>query len=841
MAKPTNASLNRCKQALRKVVPDSVSDEFISKIVDKMGELKEREGLRGTKTAFRKAVGELAQETRMALAKQRVERAQNILKKNGRVSYYQQFNTGTGKRRGMQMAEALMSKLGGGQQLIPGINDSVSARKQVLYLDYSSRIFAGLDENKGLWKMFDEGVLEREIMMEMHEIGRPNGQPGVSKSTEAKQIADVLAAVQRRRWQDLSDAGVDIGKIENRIMPQVWDPKKARDAGLENWKAAIAPLLDAEKTFGLDAGNPAKMDEFLDAAYKSITEGKFEEGDDILKTSDELITTANFAKLGDQINKSRQLFFKDGNAFFEFNQKFGAQSLKQAIHREMRANARNVALIDTFGTNPDASIKADQTRIRRMLKGDEEALAAFDAKMQGVDNLYAQVSGTVNRAADQTLATYSGAVRSLINIQSLGGTVLRSFPDLANAVAITAGATGNGLGHTALNVTKAFMESVPRGNRAAVAELIGLGIKDHFAEIAAITGADAIEKVPGSLAKANMHFFRWIGLEDWTESTRLVTPMLLSREAGMHAEFKFGDLPEQYRANLQRYNIGETEWGYLSKTVHQLEDGSKIFRPDILREVNPSVDGKALRQAEIRWKTYLQEHADFSAPNPGDRVRARINQGTQSGTIAGEAFRFVGQFKAFPLFAYDIGLRILSQNPNKPIQYYRDILKFHGDWQRLIGYMAGATALGYVGDVAMSISKNETPPDPTDPWTWKRAMQLSGTGGLMGDVLLGEAQRLQNQGLLATMAGPAAGKAADVASISAGMIRHGLSGQDTTPDELRAFNFMVRQVPGNNIFYMKSAMDQLFLDRIRNGIDEDFDERRRKRMEENNKSQLIDF
>lgn len=857
MAKASKASIDKCKLALRKVVPEHVSDEFISKVVDRMAELKEREGARGTKGAFRKAVGELAQETRAALAQQRIERAQNILKTKSRLDHYSKFvdPTLSGKRKGLVAAEGLMSKLGGGQQLVQGINDSVSLRGSVLYHDYQSMAYAGIAK-KGHWDLFASNAIEKEIMQEMHEI-RPGGKPGISGSTEARDIAEVLAGVQRKRWQDMRDSGVNLGKIENRIMPQVWDRVKAKEAGLEAWKSKIAPLLDPERTFGFDAGDNVKMNEFLDAAYKSITEGKFEDGDpNLIQTGDELITTSNYAKLGDTLSRSRALHFKDGASFYEFNKDFGAQSLKQAFHREMRSNAKASALIDTFGTNPEAAVQADKVRIRKMLKGDDEALNAFDARMGAVDNLYGQVTGQVNRAVDPTLARWSNSVRSFNNLVALGGTMLRSLPDVANGIAITSSATGDGLGHTAIKYAGAFIETVPRGQRKQVAELIGLSLKDHFAEIADITGADAVDRMPGLLSKTNATFFKWIGLEDWTETTRLTTPMLLAREGGVHAGTPFAELSPQYRANLERYNIGESEWTALSKTAGKIEDGSTIIRADALHEMNDALKGqtsvvngqgqnvsptKFLRDTEVRWRSYLQENAEFSAPAPNERVRARITQGTQAGTLAGEAMRFVGQFKAFPLFGYDLMLRIMSSNPDKPAFFMRDALKGQGDFQRLTGFMVGATLAAYTGDALLSISRNETPPDPRDPWTWKRAFQLSGSAGLYGDVLLGEAQRLQQGGLWNTLLGPTASRVSDVAALSSSMIQHYSSGEDTTKDQLKAFNFMVRQVPGNNIFYMKTALDQMILDRMRNGIDPMYDMNKRSRLEKQGKQQLIDF
>jgi hypothetical protein len=851
MAKaPTKGQKDRCKMALRKVVPDHVSDQYIDHLVEQIGELKSREAAKGVKGNFRKAVGELVSESRMALAKQRQERAMNLLKARDREAFYRQYDQGDkGKLRGMKLAEGLLSQLSGGQQLIKGANDSVYARAAALAHDYASKAYIGIAE-KGHWDLFTSNAIEKEIMMEMHEIGKEGGKPGISGNKEAKEIADVLAAVQRQRLEDMRNAGADLGDIKNRIMPQVWDPKKANDAGFEAWAKTIEPMLDHERTFGLGAANPEYRSEFLQEAFKGITEGRFADGDQsMIQTSDELITTANYAKLGNQINQSRALHFKDGASFYEFNQQFGAQSLNVAIGREIRSNAKNASMINAFGTNPEAAIQADKVRVRRMLKGDDDAIKAFDSKMKAVDNLYAEVSGALNRPADETLAKWGANGRSMVQLGSLGGTMLRSLPDVANGIAITSSATGEGLGHTAVSWASSFFQAQSRADREAIGQLIGFAHKDHFAEIAHITGADAIGQQPGTMAKMNALFFKAIGLEHWTETTRTATPMVLAREGAMLSDRQWSELPAQYRANMERYNFGEADWKALSRTVVDLPDGSKVLSPAMLREMNPGADAKFLRETEIKWRTYLQENADFSAPNPNARVRARITQGTERGTWAGETARFVGQFKAFGMFGYDIGLRILGSNPEKPLFYYRDVLKGQGDFQRMAGFIVGATTMAYVGDCALSISKNQKPPDPSDPWTWKRALQLSGAAGLYGDILLGEAQRLQQGGLVSQLAGPMASKVGDAAGIASAMIAHGADAwskgepimEATKKDQLKGFDFLVRSTPGNNIFYLKSALDYMILDRMRNGIDPDYTMNKQDRQMKNNKSPLIDF
>lgn len=821
--------LQKCKSNLRKVAPETIPDAEVSAFVDKISALKEAELRKGAKGNFRRAVKEFVDQHRMALAKQRQEKMQNVLKNKRAVEYFSQFNEGTGKLRGQKMVEAMMSEMGGGQQLVKGINDSVSIGKEVRYHDYASFAYTALAK-EGMWEFFESGALEREIMMEMHEM-KPGGNRGVSGSPEAQKIAEILNGLHRRQLNDLKDAGVNIGTIENYIMRQTWDREKIKAAGREQFKRDFAQELDPDKTYGLDAGNNDKMNEYLDVVYDHITEGKFELAEDLIQTSDELITTANYSKLGDQITKSRQLFFKDGESFWRINQKYGLANLKQSLHRQMRATAKNASLIEKFGTNPDASFEARKVRIRRMLKGDDEALKAFDSGMDAVDNLYKQISGKASNPVNETLATVSGMVRSYNNIVSLGGTTLRSLPDLMNGIAMTSSQTGNGLLESAGKYTQAFMDSVMPAQRAEVAELAGFFIKDHFAEVAQVTGADAIERAPGMMNKISNKFFKYIGLEYWTETTRAAPALMLSREGAMMGKTGWAELPAQYRANLERYNIDATDWGRIQGAVGDLPDGSRAVLAEKIGD----------RKSQLKWRSYLQENAQFSAPNPNDRVRARINRGTQSGTLSGEAHRFIGQFKAFPLFSYDIGLRIMASNPDKPMFFYRDALKGKGDFHRMVGFMLGASTLAYMGDSLLSMSKNETPADPTDPWTWKRAFQLSGAAGIYGDVLLGEAQRLQQGGLWNQLLGPTASKVSDVAAISSSFVNHTVQGEDTTKDQMKAFNFLVRQTPGNNIFYLKTAMDQALLDRIREAIDPNYIEDKRARLEKYNKSELIDF
>ncbi len=131
-------------------------------------------------------------------------------------------------------------------------------------------------------------------------------------------------------------------------------------------------------------------------------------------------------------------------------------------------------------------------------------------------------------------------------------------------------------------------------------------------------------------------------------------------------------------------------------------------------------------------------------------------------------------------------------------------------------YAASATATGYLAVALHSIAKGEAPPNPLDAKTLTEAMIRSGAGGMIGDTVHGMMYNKEiATGAAKVLVGPVLSQAWPVGN----MVSDAIKGKPIGPE---ATDFALKQIPGNNLFWSKAAVNYLFLDEIRNAVDPSF-------------------
>ena len=106
------------------------------------------------------------------------------------------------------------------------------------------------------------------------------------------------------------------------------------------------------------------------------------------------------------------------------------------------------------------------------------------------------------------------------------------------------------------------------------------------------------------------------------------------------------------------------------------------------------------------------------------------------------------------------------------------------------------------------------PRNPGDPRTWIAAMQTGGSWGIYSDYLFGTSNRYGG-GLIETLAGPAAGTVGDLWNEYADARDYAASLGDDKFSAGQAFTTLYGNIPGANLFYVKPALDYLWLNSLR--------------------------
>ena len=94
----------------------------------------------------------------------------------------------------------------------------------------------------------------------------------------------------------------------------------------------------------------------------------------------------------------------------------------------------------------------------------------------------------------------------------------------------------------------------------------------------------------------------------------------------------------------------------------------------------------------------LTDSADTAIPTPGARERAIMNQGTERGTVMGEAIRAIMQLKGFPITYITKGLTS---------QYYAKKQMGQSGVMGIAQMMVGTTMMGYLAVTMKDILKGQ--------------------------------------------------------------------------------------------------------------------------------------
>lgn len=709
--------------------------------------------------------------------------------------------------KGVSAPDAIAAINVGTNKKFAGSRLSVDARQKALAAEFVGGLIGDL-ERDGLLEFFsrrlglfgrDAGVLDRDIARALWSIGE-DGKATADVSAEAKRIAEIV-----HKWQEVARlrsnrAGSFVRRIPGYIMRQSHDMLKIRKAGGAEWASFIRPLLDADKTFG--SSDPKA---FLDGAYDALASGVH------LKSqgaTDDLAFKGpgNLAK---RVSQERILHFKDADAFLAYNERFGTRSLIEGIFGGLERSARDIGLMETWGTNPRAMFDDVRAALAYSNRGTDPALAT-KLRAKGLEDQFAEVDGSTKIANDPSLAQITGTIRAVQSMAKLGGSVISSVSDLATA-ASELRFQGENLGTAYTGLLANFLEGRSSREARILSTDIGVGMDGWLGSIAMRFGAH--DDLPGAASKLQRLFFKANLLTWWTDGMKTGVARMMAHRAASEASRGWAKIDPRLREALSLYGIDAAKWEVMRKAPQRSLDGKAYLTPDSIRAL-PDAAFKALgagtdRQAQslrdelaTALQTFYTDRTDVAVVTPGAREQALLNQGTQRGTWLGESVRFIMQFKAFPVsFATKVIGRDLGGEG-----LVQGLLKGKGDLLGLAHTIAATTVMGMIALQTKEVLKGRSPRDPFgDNWasTWRAAMLQGGGLGIYGDYLFGEVNRFGG-GPLETAAGPAFGTAADIIQLW-GKIR---SGEDPTADGIR---LGVSNTPFLNLPYTRIVLDYLVL------------------------------
>jgi hypothetical protein len=486
---------------------------------------------------------------------------------------------------------------------------SAEAHQNVLMDKYLGRLFADLEAG-GYEPILSSGKFDLAIRQEWWNLD-VDPSKSVTGIKEAQEIAKIFRKHFDESTLDANQNGAWIEKLESRTTRHSYDSIKIERAGRAKFIESAMNLLDHDKTFkGVsDKGKP----EFLKNVYETLTVGKLQESPHLLpdgskKFFPKLARSGVARKWGAQ----RVLHFKSAEAEHDFMQQFGRGNLREEVFGELMGKARTTGLSKSLGTVPKETIEAVVKSISKRLRatGDDGDLAqakklekAWDNGDGYLGNILKELDGRANHPVNEQFARYAANYRAVKRMAVLGLATISSIGDIA-----TASSELRFQGKGMLSAYADVLSGIGKGRgapelRALHADL-GAFSSSMLGEINRRFSMD--DTVSGKLGRMEQKFFKYIGLNWWTDALRTAVVDSMSTRLASMRSMVWADVDKDLKRVLQNYSIDEGKWDIIrvAKTVDH--DGLSYASPGAIKNLPDSHFENYLQKNDAIYQNVIQ-------------------------------------------------------------------------------------------------------------------------------------------------------------------------------------------------------------------------------------------
>jgi hypothetical protein len=464
------------------------------------------------------------------------------------------------------------------------------------------------------------------------------------------------------------------------------------------------------------------------------------------------------------------------------------------------------------------------------------------------------MTGEASQPVSMLGARVGEGIRIWQALSKLGAVLLSSLPDalvLANNLRFQ----GKPFLEAYRDVAAGFFKGRGKGETRELSFLLGEGydglidhmISPHLAEDGGV----------GTASRLSMTFYRWTGLTGWTDIGRAAGARIMAADMGRHAATDLAGLPERYRHVLSLHGIDGAKWDVIRKAASKGSDGTPRLTPDAVGRLPlarflplvqdqidalPKVPGepgtrradqveamltRARLDLEMDVRRFYADEIAYGILEADDRQRKVTTGGLASGTLAGEAMRIIMQLKGYPT---GFTMRVLGRGfKSGPAGATRGetIAKSSLHIGELMATLFVSGLLStWMKDIARGQSPKElVGDDGLNLNTIAAAMVQSGGMGIYGDFLFAEVNRFGTSPL-ETFTGPAVGE------IFGKTIRMAYKAKSGELEAADLVGFAASNTPFLNLFYVRPAVDLLFLNSLRDAMSPGFLRRQEQRIKE---------
>ena len=806
-------SIKQCLQEVKNVVKDILSDNEIELVLTRVkSNLKKNKASKEIEVNEAKITQDVIDEIELQQAINKRNLANDTIKSISEANdIIDNFSENP-----IQGVEALLVGI---QDFGIGSRKSIGNEQVALEEKFLTDFFTDLKRNKVL-DVFKDNKLSLEIYRELVELG----STGIK---EAQMVASIIKKHSEIIRNKLNLLGANIGKLDDWITRQYHDPDKLNGAAgrtetdwrvhQKAWREYIKTKLNIERTFG----GEENIDDILDEIYIKLRSGVFFKSEGL----DNIYGSSNIAK---KMSAERVLHFKDADARFEYDQKFGSSQLTESVVHGLQVGARNIANMNRLGTRP----KANFERILKILSVHYAKINPDIAKKFKFENFkkeFSEIDGSVYQVDNATGAKIGMTVRFLQGTGKLGFATISSFGDLA----------------TYMTETRFQGRGLFTGLFEALGNLTGITKNKEAYEILGVMSNSVIGTMnqkmsmrgdmTGVFASLSSLFYKLNALNWWVSSLKSGMTTGLARMYGMKRNTPFNKLTIREQNLLALYKIDSGKWDLL-RSISSLEADGKIYMTaENIDELSTEAISKYLKKKitrteaenfkldlQISYRNLLLDRAMHGTPEPDAQVRATLNRGFKRGTWEGELMRLFTQFKSFPVAIWMkvIGRELKGYGPGEN--------KLASGAFGITSQIILGTMFGYLALATKDLLKGRTPRDLDNKEDFFAAFIQGGGLGIYGDFLYSELKNSYGGSLQETILGPAMGDLAKFIR-SLGDLAEG----DISKFGKKNFEILESNTPFLNLFYTKWVYDYLIGYQIKEMLDPGFFRRMRRKAYQN--------
>lgn len=635
-------------------------------------------------------------------------------------------------------------------------------------------------------------AMTRDIALEVFAKGKAG-----TGNDLARKGAEAWLQVTEAMRQRFNAAGGDVGRLDYGYLPQAHDQLRVLKAKPDAWANDVLPLLDRSRYVD-EAGK-----RLGDAEVLQILRGAWET---IASDGDNKAQPGQFKSAGARANRgseSRQIHFKDGEAYLAYQKQYGVGSMYDAMIGHIGGLAKDIGLVEMYGPNPNANMRV-QLDMARRADGPRPGFGQGIAdNMTGPEAQWNVLSGASGTPAHARVALVAQHVRNVETFGKLQGAVLSSITDL--------GTYFTTVGYNRMP----YMQSLANIARAATKadkEFLnahGLMAETMISDLNRWAGENVAQTWSGRISNATM---RLSLMNAWTDTLRRGFQMTMMQAMGRMRATDWANLSQWDRFRLESSGLTADDWAVIQRAAPAQYRGADFVTPDAIYATGDPRAG----EVAAKFIGAISDESEVAVLNPDLTTRALSTfGGSQAGTTGGEIARAVAQFKSFPVAMISRHWFRMIDTPagleGAPVLANR--LAYAS------ALMVSLTALGAIAFQNKQIVSGKDPVDMTTPKFWGRALAQGGGLGFVGDMLLSDTTEdrspLDSFGRL--LLGPTFGSAADAYELTKGNLDEYMAGKDTHIGA-ESLRFARGHLPFINLWYAKTALDHAALHALQESV-----------------------